>query len=134
MPLSASKCSPLSCILNSLAVKPALEKHLLEEAGGAETQRLLQIGKLKIWDHNFMYPFCKVKKFEFWRAPFGETFFFIFAYPKNFMCFARVVKKFKFWRASLGETSIVARPIFVTFSLFLISTHFKNLIHLSLTV
>ena len=37
-----------SCILNSLTVKPALEKHLSEEADGAGMQRLLQIGKLKI--------------------------------------------------------------------------------------
>ena len=48
MTLSASKCSPLGCILNSLTVKPALEKHLSEEADGAGMQRLLQIGKLKI--------------------------------------------------------------------------------------
>ena len=48
MTLSASKCSRLSCILNSLTVKSALEKHVLEEANGAEMQRLLQIGKLKI--------------------------------------------------------------------------------------
>ena len=87
MTLSASKCSPLSCILNSLTVKPALEKHLSEVANGAEIQRLLQIGKLKISDHSFMYPFQKVKKFEFWRAPFEETFF-IFAYSKNFLYLA----------------------------------------------
>ena len=48
MTLSASKCLPLSCILNSLTVKPALEKHLSEEADGAGMQKLLQIGKLKI--------------------------------------------------------------------------------------
>ena len=48
MTLSAFKCSPLTCILNSLTVKSALEKHLSEEADGAEMQRLLQIGKLKI--------------------------------------------------------------------------------------
>ena len=29
----------------------------------------------------------KVKKFEFRRAAFGETFF-IFVYPENFMCLA----------------------------------------------
>ena len=46
--LSASNCSPLRCILNLLTVKPALEKHLLEEADGAGMQRLLQIRKLKI--------------------------------------------------------------------------------------
>ena len=34
----------------------------------------------------------------------------------------------------LGQTPTVAPPIFVTFSLFLISTHLKNLIHLALTV
>ena len=48
MTLSASKCSPLICILNSLTVKPALEKHLSEEADDAGMQNLLQIGKLKI--------------------------------------------------------------------------------------
>ena len=37
-----------SCIINSLTVKPALEKHLPEEADGAGMQRLLQIEKLKI--------------------------------------------------------------------------------------
>ena len=47
MTLSASKCSSLSYTLNSRTVKPALEKHLLEEANGAEMQRLLQIRKLK---------------------------------------------------------------------------------------
>ena len=36
--------------------------------------------------------------------------------------------------AGLGETPIMASPIFVTFSLFLISTHSKNLIHRALTV
>ena len=48
MTLSASKCSPRSCILNLLTVKPALKKHLLEEADGAGMQRLLQIAELKI--------------------------------------------------------------------------------------
>ena len=28
-------------------------------------------------------------------------FFFIFAYPENFMCLAWVVKKFQFWRPRL---------------------------------
>ena len=37
--LSPSKCSPLNCGLNSLAVKPALEKHLSEEAEIAGMQR-----------------------------------------------------------------------------------------------
>ena len=53
MTLSASKCSPLSCILNSLTVKAALEKHLSEEADGARMQRLLEIGKLKICEPPF---------------------------------------------------------------------------------
>ena len=48
MTLSASKCSPLICILNSLTVKPALEKHLPDEADGAGMQKLIQTGKLKI--------------------------------------------------------------------------------------
>ena len=47
-------------------------------------------------------------------------------------------KKFKFWRARLGETPIMAPPIFVRSSLFLIFTliftYSKNLIHLPLTV
>ena len=36
--------------------------------------------KLESWkfvNHHFMYSFLKVKKFEFWRAPFGKTFFYI---------------------------------------------------------
>ena len=53
MTLSASKCSPRSCIFNSLTVKAALEKHLSEEADGAQMQRLLQIGKLKIFGPPF---------------------------------------------------------------------------------
>ena len=48
MTLIAFKCSPLTCILNSLTVESAVERHLSEEADGAEMQRLLQIGKLKI--------------------------------------------------------------------------------------
>ena len=48
MTLSVSKCSQFSCILNSLTVKPALEKHISEEDDGAGMQRLLQTGKLKI--------------------------------------------------------------------------------------
>ena len=43
-------------------------------------------------------------------------------------------KKFEFWRVRLGEIPIVAPPTFVTCSLFLISTHSKNLIHQALTV
>ena len=53
MTLSASKCSALSCILSSLTVKSALEKHLSEEADGAGMQMLLQIGKLKICGPSF---------------------------------------------------------------------------------
>ena len=54
MTLSASKCSPLSRVLNSLTVKPALEKHLSEEADVAEMQRYFEAscfkmaGKLRI--------------------------------------------------------------------------------------
>ena len=49
MTLSASECSPLIlAFLICSTVKPALEKHLPEEADSAEMQRLLQIGKLKI--------------------------------------------------------------------------------------
>ena len=59
MTLSASKCSPFNGILNSPAVKPALEKHLSEEADGAEMQRLLQIGKLKIYGTPFYVSILK---------------------------------------------------------------------------
>ena len=59
-----------------------MEKHLTEEADGAGMQRLLQIGKLFhvslfLQLLHFMYPFLKVKKFDFWQAPFGKTFFHI---------------------------------------------------------
>ena len=72
MTLSASKCSPLtgSCILNSLTVKPALEKHLSEEADGAEMQRLLQIRKLKICGPQFHVSILKSLK-----SPVWENFF-----------------------------------------------------------
>ena len=62
MTLSAFKCPPLSCILNSLSVKPALEKHLSEEADGAEMQRLLQLVKLKICGPPFHVSILKGKK------------------------------------------------------------------------
>ena len=86
MTLSASKYSPLSCILNLLTVKLALKKYLSEEADGAEMQRLLQIRKLKTWDHNFMYPFyCKrLKSLSFVEPRLGKLFL-IFAYPENIM-------------------------------------------------
>ena len=42
MTLSDSKCSPLSCVLNLLTVKPALEKHHLEEADVAGLQMYLK--------------------------------------------------------------------------------------------
>ena len=85
MTLSASKCSQLSYILRLLTVKPALEKYLSEEDDGAEMQMLLQIGKLKIWDHNFMYPFKRLKSLSFGEPRFGKRFF-IFAHPENVMC------------------------------------------------
>ena len=66
-----------SCILNSLTVKPPLEKHLPEEADSAGMQRLLQIGKLKICGPPFHVSILKGYEFEFWRAPFGKTFFHI---------------------------------------------------------
>ena len=50
------------------------------------------------------------------------------------MCLVLKVIKFEFGRASLGGNFLRGTPIFVRFSLFLISTHFKNLIHLVLTV
>ena len=48
------------------------------------------------------------------------------------MYLALKIKKFEFWRARLGENLIVEPLIFVRFSLFLISTHSENLIHLLL--
>ena len=79
MTLSASKCSSLSCTLNSRTVKPALEKHLSEEADGAEMQRLLQIGKLK-----FGTTISWLKSLSFGEPRLGKLYF-IFAYPENFM-------------------------------------------------
>ena len=77
---------------------------------------------------------CKRLKSLSFGEPRLEKRFFIFAYYENFMSPAWVVEKFEFWRARLGQTPIEAPPIFVTFSLFLIFTHLKNLIHLALTV
>ena len=42
------------------------------------------------------------------------------------MCLAKKAKKFEFWRACLGKSSIVETPVFVWFSLFLISTYSKK--------
>ena len=50
------------------------------------------------------------------------------------MCLDLKAKKFEFWRAVWGETPIAALPIFATLSLFLISTHSENLIHVAVTV
>ena len=50
------------------------------------------------------------------------------------MRLALKVKKFEFWRAHLGGTPIAAPPIFVRFSLFLMSTHSETLINLAVTV
>ena len=51
---------------------------------------------------------------------------FVFAYPKNFMCLARVVKKLEFWRPCLRGTPILIYPNFVKFYLFFISANPKN--------
>ena len=44
------------------------------------------------------------------------------------------LKSLSFGEPRLGQTPIVAPLIFGTFSLFLLSNHLKNLIHLALTV
>ena len=121
MTLSASKCSPLSCILNSLTVKPALEKHLSEKADGAQMQKLLQIRKLKLWDHHFMYHFKRLKSLIFGGSRLGKLFF-IFASPENFLCLTLVVKKFEFWRPCLvepllGQPQILSNFIFALYFL-----------------
>ena len=92
---------------------------------------------------NFMCLACVVKKFEFWlpclegTPQFGTPKFYLyfrFTYLKNFMCLASRLKSLNFGGPRLGETSIVAPPIFVRCSLFLISIHCKNLVHLAVTV
>ena len=51
------------------------------------------------------------------------------------MCLALKVKKFEFRKAHLGRGNpIVERPILVLFSLFLITAHSENFIHLVETV
>ena len=47
MTLRASRCSPVSCILNLLTVKPAVEKHLLEEADVAGMQKYFEASCFK---------------------------------------------------------------------------------------
>ena len=76
-----------------------------------------------------MYPFQKVKKFEFWRAPFGKTFFSDLLTLKILCVQHEWLKSLNFKGSVWGKP-----PFFVTFSLILISTHLKNLIHLALTV
>ena len=48
MALSVSKSLPLSYILNSVTVKPALEKHVSEEADVAEMQRYFEASCFKV--------------------------------------------------------------------------------------
>ena len=90
MTLSASKCSPRSCILNSLTVKPTLEKHLSEEVDGAGMQTLLQIGKLKICGPPFHVFISKLQKVGILESPVWGNFL------------ARVVEKFEFCWPCLG--------------------------------
>ena len=50
------------------------------------------------------------------------------------MCIAVNIKTFEFWGPVWGKTPIVGPPVFVRFSLILISTYSKILIHLAVTV
>ena len=50
------------------------------------------------------------------------------------MCPAKVVEKFEFRGTGLKEISPRRIPTLVRLRIFLISTHFENLIHLALTV
>ena len=52
--------------------------------------------------------------------------FFIFAYPKNFMCLALMVKKLLFWWSHLMETPILVFLNFVKFYLSFIFTYLEN--------
>ena len=73
MTLSASKCSPLSCVLNSLTVKLALEKRLSEKLMLQECKSILKqlASNGNLWAS---ISCVQLKKFEFWRAPFWENF------------------------------------------------------------
>ena len=106
MALNAFKCSPLSCILNSLTVKPALEKHLSEEADVAELQRYFESGcfGVHVW---------------------GKLFF-IFAYHENFIYISSTIGlKFEFWQPHLGDPHFVT-PNFVKFYLSFMFTYLEN--------
>ena len=112
MTLSASKYLPLSCVLNSLTVKPALEKHLLEEADATGMQTYLkQVASSEEVTNLWTIISCVQlqKKFEFWRAPFCGgfpilvspnfvKFYFpvMFTYLKNFMCLIKKLKSLNF--------------------------------------
>ena len=54
----------------------------------------------------------------------------IFTLLQQFMCLALKVKKFEFLRACLEGIPFMEPPVFVWFSLSLLSTHSENLIHL----
>ena len=102
MTLSASKCSPLSCIFNSLTVKPALENHLSEEADGALAKVASNRKVENQWTTISRIHFKMLKSLNFGEPRLGKLFF-IFAYPENFMCLASVVKKFEFMRPCLRD-------------------------------
>ena len=75
-----------SCILNSLTVKPALEKHLPEEADGAEMQKVASNRKVEnLWTTISCIHFKRLKSLSFGEPRLGKRFF-IFAHPENFMC------------------------------------------------
>ena len=89
-------------------------------------------------------PALKLLKYLNFVGPISEgpsifvplNFFKVLSFPYIYLpyeTFMYLAQNFEFWRARLGETPIVSPAIFVRLSLFKISTHPENLIHLALT-
>ena len=75
--------------------------------------------KLRICGPPFYVSVFKRSKSLNFRGPRFGALFFIFAYPENFMCLARVVKKFEFFAPPFGGPTILVPPNLSNFIIFL---------------
>ena len=119
MTLNTSKGLPLSCVLYSLTVKPALKKHLLEEVVLQECKSILKQVVLNEEVENLWTTIScvQLKKFEFWRAPFWE----------NFSSYLPALKTSCFMSGSIlgGPSSLVPQNFVICFPLYLL-IYLKN--------
>ena len=95
-----------------------------------------------LWNSISCVQFKRLKSLNFGGTVWGDShfgspkfyLFFTFTYLKNFMCLLKRLKTLNLGGPRLGKTLIVAPPMSVSASLFLISTHSETLIHLAIMV